>query len=71
VVTAAALCLVGCLHTVPGIVVGWGLTQVGVNAMQAGLAAAVPDRVPVGQRATAPAGSESHRPSPWPQPPRW
>ena len=36
----------------PGIVAGWCLAQVGVNAMQAGLAAAVPDRVPIAQRAT-------------------
>jgi MFS family permease len=52
VATAAALCLVGRLHSVPEIAAGWCLAQVGVNAMQAGLAAAVPDRVPVGQRAT-------------------
>jgi MFS family permease len=50
VVTAAALCLVGRLHSVPWIVAGWCLTQVGVNTMQAGLAAGVPDRVPIGQR---------------------
>jgi MFS family permease len=48
--TAVALCLVGRLHTVPEIAAGWCLAQVGVNAMQAGLAAVVPDRVPVGQR---------------------
>jgi MFS family permease len=52
VATAGALCLVGRLHTVPEIAAGWCLAQVGVNAMQAGLAAAVPDRVPVAQRAT-------------------
>jgi MFS family permease len=50
-VTAAALCLVGRMHSVPAIAAGWCLTQVGVNAMQAGLAAGVPDRVPAGQRA--------------------
>ena len=50
--TAAALCLVGRLHTVPWIVVGWCLAQVGVNTMQAGLAAGVPDRVPIAQRAS-------------------
>ena len=49
---AAALCLVGRLHSVPEIAAAWCLAQVGVNAMQAGLAAAVPDRVPVAQRAT-------------------
>jgi MFS family permease len=52
VAAAAALCVVGRLHSVPGIVAGWCLAQVGVNMMQAGLAAAVPDRVPVAQRAT-------------------
>jgi MFS family permease len=51
VATAAALCLVGRMHSLPAIVAGWCLTQVGVNAMQAGLAAGVPDRVPVSQRA--------------------
>jgi MFS family permease len=51
-VTAAALCLVGRLHSVPEIAAGWCLAQLGVNAMQAGLAAAVPDRVPLSQRAT-------------------
>jgi MFS family permease len=52
VATAAALCMVGRLHNIPGIVASWCLVQVGVNAMQAGLAACVPDRVPVTQRAT-------------------
>lgn len=52
VVTAAALCLVGRLRSVPEIVAGWCLVQVGVNMTQAGLAAAVPDHVPVAQRAT-------------------
>lgn len=50
--TASALCLMGSLHSVPAIAAGWCLAQVGVNSMQAGLAAAVPDRVPVAQRAT-------------------
>ena len=40
------------MHTVPLIVAGWCLAQVGVNTMQAGLAAGVPDRVPVAQRAS-------------------
>jgi MFS family permease len=48
--TAAALLLVGRLHSIPSIAAGWCLAQVGVNAMQAGLAAGVPDRVPVCQR---------------------
>jgi MFS family permease len=52
VAAAAALCVVGRLHSVPEIVAGWCLAQVGVNMMQAGLAAAVPDRVPIAQRAT-------------------
>jgi MFS family permease len=52
VATAAGLCLLGRLHTVPEIAAGWCLAQVGVNAMQAGLAASVPDRVPVAQRGT-------------------
>lgn len=52
VATAAALCLLGWLHSVPEIAAGWCLAQIGVNSMQAGLAAAVPDRVPVVQRAT-------------------
>lgn len=52
VATAAALCLVGRLHSVPEIAASWCLAQVGVNAMQAGLAASVPDRVPVAQRGT-------------------
>lgn len=53
IATAAALCLVGQLHSVPAIIAGWCLAQVGVNAMQAGLAAGVPDRVPITQRAQA------------------
>jgi MFS family permease len=48
--TAAALCLIGRLGSVPWLIAGWCLAQAGVNAMQAGLAAAVPDRVPVAQR---------------------
>lgn len=48
--TAAALLLVGRLHSIPLIVACWCLAQLGVNAMQAGLAAGVPDRVPADQR---------------------
>jgi MFS family permease len=48
--TAAALLLVGRMQSIPWIVVAWCLTQVAVNSMQAGLAACVPDRVPVSQR---------------------
>jgi MFS family permease len=49
-VSAAAMLLLASQHTVAGIVVGWCVAQAGLNAMQAGLAAGVPDRVPVGQR---------------------
>jgi MFS family permease len=52
VATAAALCLLGRLHSIPWIVAGWCLAQVGVNSMQAALAASVPDRVPITQRAS-------------------
>jgi MFS family permease len=52
IATAATLCLMGRLHSVPELVAGWCLAQVGVNTMQAGLTAAVPDQVPVAQRAT-------------------
>lgn len=51
VATSAVLCLMGCLHRVPEIVIGWCLAQVGMNVMHAGLVASVPDRVPVAQRA--------------------
>jgi MFS family permease len=47
---AAALVLLAGQHTIAGIVLGWCLAQAGLNAMQAGLAAAVPDQVPVTQR---------------------
>jgi hypothetical protein len=36
-------------HTIAG-VVGWCLAQAGMNAMQAGITASIPDRVPVSQR---------------------
>jgi MFS family permease len=49
-VGAAALLLLAHQHTIPGIVAGWALAQAGLNAMQAGVAAGVPDRVPVAQR---------------------
>lgn len=47
---AAALALLAGQHTIAGIAIGWCLAQAGINAMQAGLAAAVPDRVPLTQR---------------------
>jgi hypothetical protein len=46
-VSAAALFLLARQRTIIGIAVGWCLAQAGLNAMQAGLAAGVPDRVPV------------------------
>jgi MFS family permease len=48
--SAAALALLASLHTVGWIILGWCLTQAGLNAMQAGIAASVPDQVPVPQR---------------------
>jgi MFS family permease len=47
---AAALLLLAHQRTVPGIVAGWCLAQAGLNTMQAGIVACVPDRVPVRQR---------------------
>jgi MFS family permease len=37
-------------HTIAGVIIGWCLAQAGLNAMQASLAAGVPDHVPVAQR---------------------
>jgi MFS family permease len=48
--SAAALALLAGQHTVAGVALGWCLAQGGLNAMQAGIAASVPDRVPVSQR---------------------
>lgn len=48
--SAAALALLTGQHTVAGVAVGWCLAQAGMNAMQAGITASVPDRVPVAQR---------------------
>jgi MFS family permease len=47
---ASALLLLAGQHTIAGVIIGWCLTQAGLNAMQASLAAGVPDRVPVAQR---------------------
>lgn len=49
-VSAGALLLLTRQHTVAGIAVMWCLGQMGLNAIQAGLVAGVPDRVPVAQR---------------------
>lgn len=50
VAAAAALLLLARQHTIAGIAAGWCLAQAGINAMQAGVAAGIPDRVPVAQR---------------------
>ncbi len=49
-VSAIALVLLARQHTVAGIAGWWCLAQAGLSAMQAGIAACVPDRVPVRQR---------------------
>src|SRR6266550_6199564 len=49
-VGAAALVLLAGWQTIAGVIVGWCLVQVGLNAMQASIAAGVPDHVPVAQR---------------------
>jgi MFS family permease len=48
--SAAALLLLAGQHTIAGLIAGWCLAQAGLNAMQAAIAASVPDRVPVAQR---------------------
>jgi MFS family permease len=47
---AAALVLLAGERTIVGVIFGWCLAQAGLNAMQASLAAGVPDHVPVQQR---------------------
>ena len=47
---AAALVLLAGQHTIAGVIIGWCLAQVGLNAMLASLTAGVPDHVPVAQR---------------------
>jgi len=47
---AAALVLLAGQHALAGVLIGWCLAQAGLNAMQAGLTASVPDQVPVPQR---------------------
>jgi MFS family permease len=46
----AGLALLSGQHGLAGLTLGWCVAQAGLNAMQAGLSAAVPDRVPVRQR---------------------
>lgn len=46
----AGLALLSGQHGLVGVTLGWCVAQAGLNAMQAGLSATVPDRVPVRQR---------------------
>lgn len=46
----AGLALLSGQHTLLGVTVGWCVAQAGLNALQAGIGALVPDRVPVRQR---------------------
>lgn len=48
--SAAALVLLSGGHTLADVAIGWCLAQAGLNAMQAGIVASVPDRVPLSQR---------------------
>jgi MFS family permease len=48
---AVALALLAGQHTIAGVIIGWCLAQAALNSMQASLTAAVPDQVPVRQRA--------------------
>lgn len=47
---SGGLGLLATQHTVVGVLVGWCVTQAGLNTVQAGLSAIIPDRVPVRQR---------------------
>lgn len=46
----AGLALLSGQHTLVGVTLGWCVAQAGLNALQAGITALVPDRVPVRQR---------------------
>lgn len=46
----AGLALLSGQHNLIGVTLGWCVAQAGLNALQAGLSAAIPDRVPVRQR---------------------
>ncbi|GAB3913708.1 MFS transporter [Kibdelosporangium lantanae] len=50
-VGAVGLVVLSIAHNVPVMVVGWSLVQAGLNGMLATLISAIPDRVPVEQRA--------------------
>ncbi|MFI5891457.1 MFS transporter [Actinoplanes sp. NPDC051513] len=47
---AAALVFLGGRHTLIWVGIGWCLAQAGLNTMQAGLTAVIPDQTPVNQR---------------------
>ncbi|BFU45021.1 MFS transporter [Krasilnikovia sp. MM14-A1004] len=49
-VGCAGLALLAVQHDLAGVVVAWCVAQAGLNALQAGLTAVVPDQVPVPQR---------------------
>jgi MFS family permease len=50
---AGGLALLAAARNVPGMIVGWCLVQIALNAPFAALSAAIPDQVPVRQRGTA------------------
>jgi MFS family permease len=47
---AAALVFLSAQHTLVWVAIGWCLAQAGLNTLQAGLTAVIPDRTPVSQR---------------------
>ncbi|GIF26080.1 MFS family permease [Actinoplanes tereljensis] len=47
---AAGLVALDGVHSVAGVAIGWCFAQVGLNVLQAGLTAVVPDQTPVDQR---------------------
>jgi len=52
VVGCAGLALLSGQHTLLGVTLAWCIAQAGLNALQAGVTAMVPDQVPVRQRGT-------------------
>jgi MFS family permease len=50
VIALAGLAMLPSQHTVTGLAVWWCVAQAGLNTLQAGLTAVVPDRTPVNQR---------------------
>jgi MFS family permease len=49
-ISVLSLLALAYVHTIAGVAIGWAGAQFGLNVMLATLTAAVPDRVPVGQR---------------------